>query len=133
MGRFYYGDIEGKFWFGVQDSFDADNFGVEGEIEVDEEGEETNLVSYNFSEENIPDIEEGIQLCVENLGEHLEPLNKFFEECESYTYSEIKELLGVDSVDTVKELLGFYSRMELGKKILKCVKETGSCFFEGEL
>jgi len=28
MGRFYSGDISGKFWFGVQSSYDADNFGV---------------------------------------------------------------------------------------------------------
>ena len=32
MGRFYNGDIEGKFWFGVQESNDADHFGVEGQI-----------------------------------------------------------------------------------------------------
>ena len=25
MGRFYDGDIEGKFWFGVQDSSDIEN------------------------------------------------------------------------------------------------------------
>ena len=31
MGRYYTGDIEGKFWFGVQDSTDADYFGVQGE------------------------------------------------------------------------------------------------------
>ena len=30
MGRYYSGDIEGKFWFGIQESNDADNFGVEG-------------------------------------------------------------------------------------------------------
>jgi hypothetical protein len=29
MGRHYYGDIEGKFWFAVQSSFDADFFGVD--------------------------------------------------------------------------------------------------------
>jgi hypothetical protein len=28
MGRFYSGDISGKFWVGVQSSYDADNFGV---------------------------------------------------------------------------------------------------------
>jgi hypothetical protein len=28
MGRWYYGDIEGKFWTGVQSSLDADNLGV---------------------------------------------------------------------------------------------------------
>ena len=31
MGRYYNGDIEGKFWFGVQSSDDADFFGKEGE------------------------------------------------------------------------------------------------------
>ena len=31
MGRYYSGDIEGKFWFAVQSSDDADNFGVEGD------------------------------------------------------------------------------------------------------
>ena len=25
MGRFYWGDIKGKFWFGVQDSDDVEN------------------------------------------------------------------------------------------------------------
>ena len=25
MGRFYHGDIEGKFWFGIQDSDDIKN------------------------------------------------------------------------------------------------------------
>ena len=29
MGRYYHGDIEGKFWFGVQSSTDAEFFGVE--------------------------------------------------------------------------------------------------------
>lgn len=29
MGRWYYGDIHGKCWFGVQSSSDASNFGVE--------------------------------------------------------------------------------------------------------
>ena len=31
MGRYYNGDIEGKFWFAVQNSDDADYFGVEGQ------------------------------------------------------------------------------------------------------
>jgi len=30
MGRYYHGDIEGKFMFGIQSSNDADFFGVEG-------------------------------------------------------------------------------------------------------
>ena len=31
MGRYYNGDIEGKFWFAVQSSDDADFFGQQGE------------------------------------------------------------------------------------------------------
>ena len=30
MGRCYCGDIEGKFWFGVQDSNDVEKFGNNG-------------------------------------------------------------------------------------------------------
>ena len=30
MGRWYSGDVEGKFWFGIQDSNAADRFGVTG-------------------------------------------------------------------------------------------------------
>ena len=29
MGRYYYGQISGKFWFGIQNSDDATNFGVD--------------------------------------------------------------------------------------------------------
>ena len=32
MGRYYTGDIEGKFWFGIQSSNSADRFGVIGLI-----------------------------------------------------------------------------------------------------
>ena len=44
MGRYYHGDIEGKFMFGVQSSTDADFFGVEGEA--------THL-SYGFNAEDL--------------------------------------------------------------------------------
>lgn len=35
MGRYYSGDIEGKFWFGTQSSDDATHFGVNPEIQYD--------------------------------------------------------------------------------------------------
>jgi len=132
MGRFYYGDIEGKFWFGVQDSFDADNFGVEGEVIVDEDGE-MRMVAYDFTKDHLHLIEGGIFDCEEEIGGQLELLDKFFSEKDGYTYLEVKEFLGMDSVEDVKELLGYYSRLHLGRKILACVKESGSCSFEGEL
>ena len=51
MGRYYQGDIEGKFWFGVQDSEDADFFGCEGEAR---------FLTYSFSTEDLPNIEKGL-------------------------------------------------------------------------
>jgi hypothetical protein len=32
MGRYYSGEIEGKFWFGTQDSLDASHFGIEHDV-----------------------------------------------------------------------------------------------------
>ena len=43
MGRYYDGDINGKFWFAVQSSDDADFFGVQGE---------SSYLSYYFSEDD---------------------------------------------------------------------------------
>jgi sugar phosphate isomerase/epimerase len=44
MGRYYTGDIDGKFWFAVQSSDDADFFGQSGEpLEI----------NYSFYKENI--------------------------------------------------------------------------------
>ena len=48
MGRYYNGDIEGKFWFAVQSSNDADYFGVEGDAR---------FLNYYFTEEDLPKIE----------------------------------------------------------------------------
>ena len=54
MGRYYTGDIEGKFWFGVQDSTDADYFGVQGE---------PRFYHYYFDTDDLPKIKEGIKKC----------------------------------------------------------------------
>ena len=52
MGRYYNGDIEGKFWFAVQSSDDADFFGQQGEAR---------FLNYYFDAEDLPKIEEGIK------------------------------------------------------------------------
>lgn len=38
MGRFYYGDINGKFWFGVQDSTSIEKYGGTAEQEFEWNG-----------------------------------------------------------------------------------------------
>ena len=54
MGRYYNGDIEGKFWVAVQSSGDADFFGVEGH---------SNYLDYYFDKDNLDTINSGIKEC----------------------------------------------------------------------
>ena len=135
MGRYYNGDIEGKFWFAVQDSDDADHFGVCGEEMVDEDGDPNGYLSYHFTTKNIPDIEIGIQICEAELGEDKVKVDAFFSEggpgYMGYNDQMLREYLGVEK--DVREILKNYARLELGKQILECVKQNGSCGFEAEL
>ena len=129
MGRYYTGDIEGKFMFGVQSSTDADFFGVEGEA--------THL-SYGFNAEDLPKVEEGIKECEGVLGEYLEHMYQFFKEKESYNNEQLSkyltEKLGKDVTENnVAFNLEWYARLELGKEIRDCVKENDYCGFEAEL
>ena len=48
MGRYYWGDIEGKFWFAVQSSDDASNFGVDGKYY-----EKTGTIDYEFHKDDL--------------------------------------------------------------------------------
>ena len=62
MGRYYRGDINGKFWFAIQDSDDADFFGSKGEP--------PNTLEYYFdAEEHKESIISGIEFCVMQLGD----------------------------------------------------------------
>ena len=129
MGRYYHGDIEGKFMFGVQSSTDADFFGVEGEA--------THL-SYGFNAEDLPKVEEGIKECEGVLGEYLEHIDKFFKENDSFSSERLAkyltELLGKNvTEENTRFNLEWYARLELGREIRDCVKENDYCGFESEL
>ena len=129
MGRYYHGDIEGKFMFGVQSSSDADFFGVEGEA--------THL-SYGFNAEDLPKVEEGIKECEGVLGEYLEHIDKFFKENDSFSSERLAkyltELLGKNvTEENTRFNLEWYARLELGREIRDCVKENDYCGFEAEL
>ena len=124
MGRFYSGDIEGKFWFAVQSSDDASFFGG---TEL-----EPNYIEYSFDEDDLPSIREGIKKCTEALGEHEQELKEFFEK--NYGYND-EMIVNQTSIlaNQVDNLLMWYARKELGVKILKCVEEQGLCEFDAEL
>ncbi len=125
MGRFYNGDIEGKFWFGVQSSNDADFFGVIGE--------EPYELGYSYEKENLPDVEKGIKECLEVLGEFKEKIDQFFKENDSYNEKMLCEYLKIETEEEVKTLLEYYARLELGIKIRDCINAQGDCNFTAEL
>ena len=129
MGRYYHGDIEGKFMFGVQSSNDADFFGVEGYA---------TYLNYGFDADDLSKVEEGIKECENVLGEYLDYIKKFFKEKDSYNKEQLSkyltEKLGryVSSKD-VEFNLEWYARLELGKEIRDCLKENNYCNFEAEI
>lgn len=136
MGRYYSGDIEGKFWFAVQSSDDADNFGGDGEpiynSEEPEDGEEPYALYYYFTTDDLDTINEGIDQCLKILGDNKSKFDVFFEDNPSYTEDRLAEQIGC-SVEEAKVLLENYARLELGEKIKKCVDENGCCGFDAEL
>lgn len=123
MGRYYSGDIEGKFWVGVQDSNDADFFGVTGDFTE---------ISYYFSDEDLPNVLEGIEQCNATLGDYKQKMADFFSKSNGYSDKQLAEQLGV-SREKCMNLLMWYARLELGEKIAKCIQETGECGFSAEL
>jgi hypothetical protein len=59
MGRYYQGDIEGKFWFGVQASDDGEFFGAKECA--------TGIVDYEINVNDIQVVKEGIMTCKKRL------------------------------------------------------------------
>ena len=114
MGRYYDGDINGKFMFAVQSSSAADRFGSEGH---------NNYLEYYFDDEHLPTIEKELAL----LKEDFEKVEEFFKDRNSWT-NEIAEAAGINSQE-----MSNYADYRLGKQILDCVKEEGQCSFQAEL
>jgi hypothetical protein len=136
MGRYYEGDIEGKFMFGIQSSDDADFFGSAGF--------QPDYLEYYFDESNLEKIQQGLDMCLEQLGDKKQLLDDFFEEDQGYTREEVCEVLNVPvpkpgiSIEAHKKskyhhYLEWYARYELGKKILDRVKSDKFCSFRAEL
>ena len=128
MGRYYNGDIEGKFWFGVQSSTDADYFGVQGH---------TSHLNYYFQESDKEAVKKGISDCERYLNSYnknyKKKLDDFFDKAETYNNEKLMPILGTSSEKDIKRILEWYARLLLGEEILKCIEENGECSFEAEL
>jgi len=117
MGRYYNGDIEGKFMFAVQSSNAADRFGSTGYT--------PDVINYYFSEEHLPKIKEELA----KLKDAHEKVTKFFESIGGGGYNnEMANEYGVTHQDLMD-----YADYNLGSQIKQCIEENGSCFFEAEL
>lgn len=129
MGRYYYGDIEGKFWFGVQSSDSADRFGVVGS--------EPQYLEYWFQKEDLEQVQKELKKMEKQYGEYFKNIKQFFEDRikqqkHHYNYIEIAEYLGTEE-ELAQKILKEYADYELGKKIEQSIIENGECSFTAEL
>ena len=113
MGRFYNGDIEGKFWVALQPSDAAEQFG--GYMEL----------SFSFTDIDIDHVKERLKELEDKKA--FKKIDALFKKHTSYN----DEMLTVAGIST--EALSNYADYQLGKKILKCLQETGECNFTAEL
>jgi hypothetical protein len=124
MGRYYSGDIEGKFVFAVQPSDAADRFGVTGQ-----QPEELN---YYFTEEDLPAIEKGLKEIEFVLGEYLQKFIQWTSEVDFYNDKEASEYFNISEVE-FRYLFSEFADWRLGIKIRDYVVEHGECQFTAEM
>mgnify|MGYP003150932087 CR=1 FL=1 len=127
MGRYYSGDIEGKFWFGVQDSTDANFFG----------GDEyqTAEMNYFFDKNDLDTIKEGINTCYKNLGINKDRLDRFFDVKDGYNDNILQAYWEKNFKENINisHDIEWYARLLLGEQILECVEKDNNCSFTAEL
>ena len=129
MGRYYDGDIEGKFWFAVQSSDDGEFFGAKDITElnqVTEDGDDdyhSGYIDYCIDNNNIDSVLEGIRICKGCLGENGKILMDFFQTNTGYNEEMIikhyKDEHNIKiSEDEVLGHLQYVARLQLGIQIL---------------
>ena len=128
MGRYYNGDIEGKFVFGLQSSAAADRFGVEGRV--------PGYLEYYYDETNLDDLETELKNIEDGIGERGKYLKVYYDLYGSnddvqITFEEYLKKGDKKPLNEEQSLEFFDYR--IGKKIEECIKEQGNCSFTAEL
>ena len=119
MGRYYHGDIEGKFWFAVQSSMAAERFGGQSA--------EPSYVDFYFSSDDLDDINAEIKKIEDSLGDKKQLIDDFFKDNNGYNDQMLADA-GITG-----EQLSDYADLGLGIQIRDCVVANGYCNFEAEL
>ena len=130
MGRYYEGDISGKFWFAVQSSNAPARFGGEEY--------EPSYINYYFDEEQLKEVEEELDRIHKNMQGNIEKLDEFFKVNNGYNDQMIIDFYLARYNETineeeVKDMLVEYADYELGKQIAECIKEQGDCNINAEM
>ena len=113
MGRYYNGDIEGKFWFGLQSSDDAEYFGAV----------QDNWIQYEVYCDSLEDeVKPGIKTCREELGDYEQRFDKYFIENNGYNDNTMAEEMSKEydeyiSEGTIRSMLTIYARLGIGLQI----------------
>jgi hypothetical protein len=122
MGRYYSGDIEGKFWFAVQSSDVGERFGCVAQ--------EQPTIDYYI--DDVEPIKEELERMQQESGEQINKFQKFFDDLEKEGKPGYNDQMLADAgLDATK--LGEFADYQFGKKLLKCVEENGECNFSAEL
>mgnify|MGYP006408842195 FL=1 len=126
MGRYYDGDVEGKWWFGVQSSDTPERFG----------GYETHI---DYTICNDDTFKSGIKLIKEDLGDKLEWLQQFFDENNGYNDAMLMEFMikknpRYDKSELSQDLENF-ADYEFAMQVKEYFDETGEecCNVNSEL
>ena len=147
MGRHYDGDIEGKFWFGVQDSSDAEYFGAEDitELQVTEDGDDdyhTGFTDYLIPFTSLEIVKDAIELCKRELTGNYLIIDEFFTEHASNGYNDemlikyYKDTRGIVINEAfLRSQMQIYARLGLGMQILIYFNENPGkdCNFTAEM
>ena len=120
MGRYYNGDIEGKFLVTVQPSNAADRFGVVGE---------TTSLSYNFDGDDLEKVKQELEKIKKTLGENFDKVKNILE----HGWNDTIVIENGFSLEKFRVLASEYADYMLGTKIKECLEEQGYCSFEAEL
>ncbi len=119
MGRYYQGDIEGKFWFGCQKSTDAEFFGAR---------EEQDFI--NYCVDDVDTVLIGIDKCKDALGDLVYLFDLAYR-------GDIKDNPDWQKLSEEKqtEMYEWFARLDIGMRILKyfMANPDDYCNFTAEL
>ena len=119
MGRYYNGDVEGKFWFAVQPSDIHEQFGAKKQDPA--------FIDYVI--ENGPKVLEGLEALEMRLGQYLEIAHQFFENTEFYTRESFQDFaktfgMSCKSIDVANNVIREYADWTKGIEVLEYFNKT---------